>query len=196
MGKIGTKHAWEQEASKLSKIFDALSAGSGRLAHGHTFQAHPLACAAAIAAQGIIKRDNPIELTAQMGQKPQMLLRRAIGSLPLVSPLVGGIRGRGLFWTVEFVLHKKLRAEFELEIDFCGQVVRYSLDMGLNVLGNLGRSGKFQVDYVLVCPPYIVTEGELEDIVSRLRSATVERSQPFVEPGVAKYSNSWLLTSI
>lgn len=62
--------------------------------------------------------------------------------------------------------------------------------MGLSVLGNLGRTGKFQVDHVLVCPPYIVTEGELEEIVSLLKSAIVEKSQPFVEPGVAKYSNS------
>ena len=66
MGKTGTMHAWEQESIRgpdiqtigkalgagfvpLSgvllheKIFEALSAGSGGLAHGHTFQVcHPL----------------------------------------------------------------------------------------------------------------------------------------------------------
>lgn len=55
-----------------------------------------------------------------MGQKLEILPRRAIGPLPLV----GGIRGRGLFWTVEFVLDKRSKTEFELEIDFCGQVLR------------------------------------------------------------------------
>ncbi|KAF5643633.1 ornithine aminotransferase [Fusarium sp. NRRL 52700] len=77
MGKPGTMHAWEQEGISgpdiqmigkalgggfvpLSgvllhkKIFDVLADGSRGLAHGHTFQAHPVACAAALEAQRII----------------------------------------------------------------------------------------------------------------------------------------------
>ncbi|KAJ5618758.1 secondary metabolism biosynthetic enzyme [Penicillium lagena] len=200
MGKTGTMHAWEQEGIRgpdiqtigkalgagfvpLSgvllhqKIFDTLSAGSGRLAHGHTFQAHPLACAAAIAAQKIIKRDNLINRTAHMGQRLKVLLLKEIGPLPLV----GDIRGRGLFWAVEFVLDKDLKTAFSPEINFCTQVVKHSLDMGLNILGNLGHTGEYQVDHVLVCPPYTVTDSELEEIVSLLRAAIVKTSQPFVK---------------
>ncbi|KAL4874306.1 pyridoxal phosphate-dependent transferase [Aspergillus karnatakaensis] len=200
MGKTGTMHAWEQEGIRgpdiqtigkalgagfvpLSgvllhqKIFDALSAGSGKLAHGHTFQAHPLACAAAIAAQKIIKRDNLIYRCADMGKKLETLLRQEIGPLPLV----GDIRGRGLFWAIEFVQNKELRTPFAAKVDFCTQVVRHSLDMGLNILGNLGHTGEYQVDHVLVCPPYIVTEEELEEIVGLLKAAIVKTSQPFVK---------------
>ncbi|KAL3495748.1 pyridoxal phosphate-dependent transferase [Aspergillus germanicus] len=199
MGKTGTMHAWEQEGIRgpdiqtigkalgagfvpLSgvllhqKIFDALSAGSGKLAHGHTFQAHPLACAAAVATQQIIKRDNLIERTARMGKKLEALLRKEIGPLPLV----GDIRGRGLFWAVEFVLDKGLKTTFPPKIDFCTQVVRHSLESGLNILGNLGHTGEYQVDHVLVCPPYIVTESELEEIISLLKAAIVKTSQPFI----------------
>ncbi|KAL2862747.1 pyridoxal phosphate-dependent transferase [Aspergillus lucknowensis] len=200
MGKTGTVHAWEQEGIRgpdiqtigkalgagfvpLSgvllhqKIFDALSAGSNKLAHGHTFQAHPLACAAAVAAQKIIKRDNLIERAAQMGKKLEALLRKEIGPLPLV----GDIRGRGLFWAVEFVLDKEQKTPFSPDVDFCAQVVRDSFDMGLNILGSLPRSGEYQVDHILVCPPYIVTDSELEEIVSRLSAAIVKTSQPFVQ---------------
>ncbi len=65
--------------------------------------------------------------------------------------------------------------------------------MGLNILSNLGRIRKFQVDHVLVCPPYIVTDEGLEEIISPLKSAIVKTSRPFVDSGVAKCSNSRLL---
>ena len=49
----------------------------------------------------------------------------------------------------------------------------------MNILGNLGVTGEYQVDHVLVCPPYIVTDRELEDIISRLKTAIVKTSQSF-----------------
>lgn len=140
------------------------------------FQAHPLACAAAVAAQRIIKRDNLIERTAQTGHKLEALLRKEIGPMPLV----GDIRGRGLFWAVEFVLDKNLKTAFLPKANFCNQVVKHCLDSGLNILGNLGHTGEYQVDHVLVCPPYIVTESELEEIVSLLKAAIVKTSESFV----------------
>lgn len=47
---------------------------------------------------------------AYMGQKLEALLREKVGPLPLV----GHIRGRGLFWAVEFVLDKKAKTPFPL----------------------------------------------------------------------------------
>ncbi|PIG84436.1 aminotransferase [Aspergillus arachidicola] len=138
--------------------------------------AHPLACAAAIAAQKIIKRDTLIERCAYMGQKLEALLRKEIGPLPLV----GDIRGRGLFWTVEFVLDKKAKTPFPGQVKFCSQVVKKSLDMGLNILGNLGHTGTYQVDHILVCPPYTVMDSELGDIISLLKIAIIETSGPFL----------------
>ncbi|BAE63793.1 unnamed protein product [Aspergillus oryzae RIB40] len=199
MGKTGTMHAWEQEGIRgpdiqtigkalgagfvpLSgvllheKIFQALSSGSGGLAHGHTFQAHPLAYAAAIAAQKIIKRDNLIERCAYIGQKLETLLRKEIGPLPLV----GNIRGRGLFWAVEFVLNKKAKTLFPGQVKFCSQVVKKSLDMALNILGNLGHTGKYQVDHILVCPLYTVMGSELGNIIPLLKIAIIETSRPFL----------------
>lgn len=140
-------------------------------------QAHPLACAAAIAAQKIIQRDGLIERTATMGKKLEAMLRTQIGPLPLV----GDSRGRGSFWAVEFVRDKRLKTAFPSEIGFCNQVVKHSLALGLNILGNLGHTGKYQVDHVLVCPPYIVTDGELDQIISLLKTAITKASQGFLD---------------
>lgn len=111
-----------------------------------------------------------------MGSKLEFLLKQEIGPLPLV----GDIRGRGLFWAVEFVQDKELKTPFSPKVDFCGQVVRQSLELGLNILGNLGVTGKYQVDHVLVCPPYIITELELQGIISLLKTAIVKTSHSFL----------------
>ncbi|KAJ5758110.1 uncharacterized protein N7511_006804 [Penicillium nucicola] len=199
MGKTGTMHAWEQEGIRgpdiqtigkalgagfvpLSgvllheKIFQALAAGSGGLAHGHTFQAHPLACAAAIATQKILHRDNLLQQVVTLGKRLEGLLQREIGPLPLV----GDIRGRGLFWAVEFVLDKKAKTAFPLEANFSNKIVANALKRGVNILGNLGHTGTYQVDHILVCPPYITTEEELEQIVRLVKDAIVETSLEFI----------------
>lgn len=110
-----------------------------------------------------------------MGRKLEALLRKEIGSLPFI----GDVRGRGLFWAVEFVLDKKLKTPFSPEDNFCNQVVKYCLGSGLNILGNLGHTGEYQVDHVLVCPPYTVTDSELEEITSLLKAAVVKASRQF-----------------
>ncbi|KAE8315985.1 pyridoxal phosphate-dependent transferase [Aspergillus transmontanensis] len=158
------------------KIFQALSSGSGGLAHGHTFQIFLFMEHLMLEERKIIKRDNLIERREYMGQKLEALLREEIGPLSLV----GDIRGRGLFWAVEFALDKKAKTPFPGQVKFCSQVVKKSLKMGLNILGNLGHPGKYQVDHILVCPPYTVTDSELGDIISLLKIAIIETSRPFL----------------
>lgn len=111
-----------------------------------------------------------------MGDRLEALLRKQIGS----HPLVGDIRGRGLFWAVEFVINKEMKKPFPIEANFCSQIVKNSLNLGLNVLGNLGHTGEYQVDHILVCPPYTVTDGELEEIVSLLKIAIDQASEPYL----------------
>jgi adenosylmethionine-8-amino-7-oxononanoate aminotransferase len=111
-----------------------------------------------------------------LGGKLEDVLRREIGPLPLV----GDIRGRGLFWAVEFVLDKETRKAFPIEASFSSKVVASALKRGVNILGNLGHTGTYQVDHVLVCPPYIVTEEDIQQIVTLVKDAIVETSGPFV----------------
>lgn len=124
-----------------------------------------------------MKRDNLVKRAAQMGHMLEGLLRKEIGPLSLV----GDIRGRGLFWDVEFVSSKEHKTPFSPKHDFCGKVIKCALDMGLNILGNLGRTGEYQVDHVLVCPPYITTDAELAEIVSLLKESILKASRPFLE---------------
>lgn len=122
--------------------------------------------------QRIVKRENLIENVKTMGAVLGNLLRQSI--LPL--ELVGDVRGRGLFWAVEFMRNAETKTPFPSGTQFCDRVVRKSLELGLSILGNLGVTGDVYVDHVLICPPYTVTEGDIERIVALLKQAIEECS--------------------
>jgi adenosylmethionine-8-amino-7-oxononanoate aminotransferase len=149
------------------KIFNSLARGSGVLAHGHTFQAHPTACAAALAVQKIIKRDQILENVKAMGKLLERELYHELSDLPHV----GDIRGRGLFWAVEFILDPIKKTSFPVELKFCDRIVEVAVELGLNVLGNLGKTGEIDVELIIISPPYIVNENEIKSIVGLLKEA-------------------------
>lgn len=102
-----------------------------------------------------------------MGSVLERMLQEQI--LPL--PLVGNVRGRGLFWSIEFMLNGDRRIPMPQEAKFGASIVQTSLELGLNILGNLGDTGAVYVDHVIISPPYIVTERELQEIVRILKEA-------------------------
>lgn len=190
IGKTGTMHAWEQDCIDRTdiqmigkalgggfvplsgvllrqKAFDGIAAGTQVLAHGHTFQAHPTACAAALAVQHIIKRDGVLDNVKVMGRYLESELRQQLDHLPYV----GDIRGRGLFWAVEFMLDTTTKTPFPRERNFSNRIVEVAAELGLNVLGNLGKTGELDVELVIVSPPYIVSKAEVKSIVDLLRNA-------------------------
>lgn len=76
--------------------------------HGGTFSHHPVGCAAALATLHIMQQEKLVENSATLGQKLGQMLQAALGS----HPNVGDIRGRGLFWAVEFVQDKASKRHF------------------------------------------------------------------------------------
>lgn len=122
-----------------------------------------------------------------MGDVLGNLLRREVGPLPLV----GDIRGRGLFWSVEFMMHEASRIPPPREAKFCDRVVNRALELGLNILGNLGVTGEVYVDHIIICPPYIVTEDELRDIVKLVAQAIQDVTEEMTSwvTGSAKPTN-------
>jgi taurine--2-oxoglutarate transaminase len=70
---------------------------------GLTYNSHPLACATALAAIGVIEEDGLIERAARMGE----VLRRHHEELRDRHPSVGAIRNIGLFGIVELVRNRE-----------------------------------------------------------------------------------------
>ena len=127
MGRSGTLHAWEAEGvvpdievvgKSLGagyvpisavlvneRVVTALQGGSKYFKHGQTYQSHPLACAAALEVQRIVQNQNLVENVRNMGNYLEALLRERLAD----HPHVGDIRGRGLFWAIEFVADKETK---------------------------------------------------------------------------------------
>jgi adenosylmethionine-8-amino-7-oxononanoate aminotransferase len=189
MGRTGSLHACEQEgvvpdllviAKGLGggyqpigavlaqqKIIEAMSAGSGFFQHGHTYLGHAVACAAALAVQQVIERDALLDRTRQAGARLHHLLKQAFDE----HPHVGDIRGRGLFWGVELVHDRVTRQPFDSTLRLHARIKREAMARGLMVypMGGTvdGRSG----DHVLLAPPFIATDADLELIADRFHSA-------------------------
>jgi adenosylmethionine-8-amino-7-oxononanoate aminotransferase len=148
-------------------IVERLRSGSGAFLHGHTYIGHPVAAAAALAVQQVIERD---DLLVQV-QKRGGTLRRMLGDVFGAHPHVGDIRGRGLFMALELVRDRATKEPFAPALKLHAAIKRQAMQRGLMVYpmgGTIdGRSG----DHVLLAPPFIVSAGELSEIVARLAEA-------------------------
>ena len=148
-------------------IVDTLRQRSGMFQHGHTYVGHPVAAAAALAVQQVIERD---DLLAQV-QRRGALLRRMLGDAFGTHEHVGDIRGRGLFMALEFVRDRETKAPFAPEIKLHAAIKAEAMARGLLVYPMGGTIDGQLGDHVLLAPPFIVTPGELSEIVSRLADA-------------------------
>ncbi len=189
MGRTGTLHACEQEgvvpdlltvAKGLGggyqpigavlaqrRIVDAFARGSGLFHHGHTYIGHAVACAAALAVQQVIERDGLLERVRRQGHGLAERLCATLGA----HPHVGDIRGRGLFWGVELVADRATKAPFEPARRLHAAVKREAMARGLMVYPMGGTIDGQRGDHVLLAPPFIVSDAELDTIVERVAAA-------------------------
>lgn len=160
-------------------VVAVLNHGSGAFNHGQTYQAHALSCAAALAVQTIVRRDALVKRSAIMGKKLETLLRKFLGN----ETHVGDVRGRGLFWAVEFVKDKVSKQPFDPSVKFGLQVQAQALKLGVAVYPGSGTIDGTTGDHVLIAPAFTISEAELEQIVMVVLEAyqmTVARlDQPF-----------------
>ncbi len=189
MGRCGTMHACEQEgiapdlmtlakglgggyqpigAVLLSRrIFDAFADGSGFFQHGHTYMGHPMAAAAGLAVQQVIRRDNLIANVVAMGEELERRLVDRLGN----HHHVGDIRGRGLFRAVEFVAERPGKLPFDPALKLNARIRKEAMARGLMVYPMGGTIDGQRGDHVLLAPPFIVERKDIDRIVDRFGDA-------------------------
>ena len=149
------------------RLVSAMSAGSGFFQHGHTYLGHAVACAAALAVQRIIERDGLVERVQRCGKRLESMLRASLGG----HPNVGDIRGRGLFWGVELVQDRTLKTPFDPARRLHARIKSEAMVRGLMVYPMGGTVDGQRGDHVLIAPPFIASEAELQLITERLQAA-------------------------
>jgi len=86
-------------------------------------------------------------------------------------PHVGEVRGRALLAGIEFVEDKGTRAPFPRARKFAEKFSDAAIDAGVTVWSNVGHADGTNGDAALIAPPFIVTEQEIDEIVTRLTRA-------------------------
>lgn len=189
MGRTGTYFAFEQDnvtpdivtvgkglgggyapiAAVLisNKVINVLRAGTAAFNHGHTYQAHPVTCATALAVQQIVRREGLVDRCAEMGRLLESLLKNAFSN----SKYVGDIRGRGLFWALEFVKDKRSKETFDRLVGFGMKIQQATFERGVAVYPGGATVDGIRGDHVLIAPPYNVSEADLGIIVDTLKAA-------------------------
>ena len=151
------------------RIHDAIANGSGFFQHGHTYIGHATACAAALAVQKTIEQRDLLPRVRDLGDKLQQRLHGALGE----HPNIGDIRGRGLFQGLELVADRASKVPFPAEAKLHARIKKAAMQEGLMCYpmgGTLdGRSG----DHILLAPPFILEEAQLDELVEKLQRAIV-----------------------
>jgi adenosylmethionine-8-amino-7-oxononanoate aminotransferase len=149
------------------RVHEAFAAGSGAFVNGHTYSAHPIACAAALAVQNVIREEKLLDRVAQAGS----YLRRTLAERFAEHPYVGDVRGRGLLLALELVADRPTRACFDPRLGVSLRVRDAALECGLLVYPGSGTVDGARGDHILLAPPYNVSDIELDLIVARLAQA-------------------------
>jgi len=151
------------------KIYEKIYEGTGKFTHGLTFSGHPVSCAAGLATMNYLEENNLIERSASMGN---YFLKKL--SILKNFPMVGDIRGKGLFIGVEFVADKETKAPFDRKIDIAIRVFQKAFEKGLIVQPGFGGIDGTLGDHILLTPPFIIKESEIDEITEILEETLSE----------------------
>ena len=149
------------------QIADTIQQGSGFFQHGHTYIGHAAACAGALAVQKRLHEDGVLARVTTLGQALEKRLKSAFAG----HPHIGDIRGRGLFRGIELVADRASKKPFDPKLRMHARVKRKAMQSGLMCYPMGGTIDGVQGDHVLLAPPFIVEEAQLDELVDKLATA-------------------------
>jgi adenosylmethionine-8-amino-7-oxononanoate aminotransferase len=143
-------------------IVDTVNAAGG-FRHGFTFSHNPTTAAACLATLDILEQEQLVERAAVMGERLFEVLR------PLLAhPHVGDIRGRGLMAGIELVEDRAMRRPFARARQMAEALAARAFERGLIVYPSGGCANGTDGDVVMVAPPFVVTDHELQELAAAL----------------------------
>jgi 4-aminobutyrate--pyruvate transaminase len=149
----------------------------GVFSHGFTYSGHPVASAVALETLKIYEEDGILAHIRRVAPRMQAGLRRLAGH-----PLIGEARGIGLIGAVELVADKATKAPFDASAGVGPFLVRRAHDHGV-ILRAMG-------DSVAFCPPFIISEAEVDLMFERFALALGDTLAMVRERGLVQNEQS------
>jgi adenosylmethionine-8-amino-7-oxononanoate aminotransferase len=141
--------------------------GHGGLVHGFTYSHAPAGAAVAREVLRILRDEDLVAASERKGE----WLRAQLAERLAEHPHVGEIRGRGLMVGLEFVEDRETRQAFPRAARLTEAIVRTARDAGVLVYSGTGTANGVDGDTILLGPPFVVTDNELERIVDTVAGA-------------------------
>ena len=148
------------------RVFQALAEEShtiGTFGHGYTYSGHPVPAAVAVETLKIYDETDIGTHVREVGPYMQNALRRRFAG----HELVGEVRGLGLIAGVELVADKATHRNFDPKQKIGARAAKL-----MEANGVIGRA--MVNDLLGFCPPLIVTEAEIDEIVDGVGRALDE----------------------
>ncbi|MBU0702798.1 MAG: aminotransferase class III-fold pyridoxal phosphate-dependent enzyme, partial [Chloroflexi bacterium] len=152
------------------ELVDTMVMGSGDFVHGGTFSHHAVGAAAGLATLRYLQEHDLVAVAARKGVLLGQKLRAALEGLPCV----GDVRGIGLLWAVEFVADRIGKAPFPPQMHFARRVADVAFERGLIVYPGTGCADGVSGDLVMLGPPLVISEEQMDEMVALLREAVEE----------------------
>jgi adenosylmethionine-8-amino-7-oxononanoate aminotransferase len=153
------------------RVVAAIEDGSQALMHGHTYFNHTIAVAAAVAVQRTIRAENLLENVRRQGARLKQGLEERLGN----HRHVGDVRGRGLFLGIELVQDRASKRPFDPAMKLHARLREAGMSEGMMCYPTGGCVDGKRGDHVILAPPYIVTDREVDEIVERT-GRTIDRA--------------------
>jgi adenosylmethionine-8-amino-7-oxononanoate aminotransferase len=157
-----------------SAIGAAIAAAGGTILTGHTYSGHTAACAAGLAVQRIIERDDLLKRVAVAGRMLKSELQAALGRFEEV----GDVRGRGYFLGIEIVRDRLTKQPFPAQRAISYEISRRAFENGLICYPCAGNAGDGMGDTIIVAPPFNATDAELGELVDKLAKSVGQVLRP------------------
>ena len=157
-----------------------LRGGDGRrrgFVHGFTYSHAPVGAAVAREVLRILETRTSSRRAPPRASGCSACSRTRLGG----HPAVGEIRGRGLLVGIELVADRETRAPFPRGDRIAEAVVRGARERGVLLYSGTGNANGVDGDTILLGPPFVVTDAELDRIVAVLAD-TIEAVAPSPAP--------------
>lgn len=154
-------------------------ADAGGFVNGFTYFANPLSCAVGLAVLRETVDHGLIDNAARMGAA----LKARLHDIAARSRIVGDVRGKGLLLAMELVADKATQAQIPLALNAPAMFQAVAADLGLSVYARRTSGGAYG-DWLMIAPPLIVTEAQVDEIAEGLDAALAEMDRRLQAQGV------------
>jgi adenosylmethionine-8-amino-7-oxononanoate aminotransferase len=166
------------------KVMLPILNGSKVIMSGHTFSANPQSAAVASAVLHYIESN---QLVNQSKEKGDYLYQKMV-ELKRQFQIIGDVRGTGLMIGVEFVSDLINKIPFQKEISITSLVVQKAREKGLLVYPAQAGSDDGNGDAILIAPPLIISEQEIDILVKLLSETLLDIQNDLHERGFINFA--------